>query len=213
MNPVARLSGNEFAYNGTNIKKRIAEYFNSLGNNVYSELFGDVALNTASIHDDFGHGKTKQKIAAFAAIKDIIQKGVVIDSDHKKIANLDRIKVAAKIEIGTDHYIAGVMLQRDANSQRLYMHDVWAINEKEMNQTETATPSTTEALSDEKHLFLTSILQNAYFFKKKETTSHSRMQYTDEDYMSVVEAGDLEAAQWMVDELRIREGPGLQWQD
>ena len=90
---------------------------------------------------------------------------MVINRENRKADNLERIVVAAKITIDSVPYIAGVMLQRDVNSQRLYIHDVWAINEKEMNNAETATPSTTEAPSDSYHLFLTTILQNAYNVK------------------------------------------------
>lgn len=44
MQPVKVLTGNEFSNNGKNLSENVLAYFNSLGNNVYSEEFGDVAL-------------------------------------------------------------------------------------------------------------------------------------------------------------------------
>ena len=58
----------------------------------------------------------------------------------------------------------GVMLQRDINSQRLYLHDV--ILEEEMPNNHELTWSLTGAQENEGHLFLTNILQNALNVKR-----------------------------------------------
>ena len=79
MNAVEELTGEEFSYDGTPLNKRVLRYFRELGNNIYSDVFGDVALNNSSVHDDLGHGKTKYKIASFKAVPAVIKKGVVID--------------------------------------------------------------------------------------------------------------------------------------
>ncbi len=162
MESIISLNGKELSYNGTSLKARLEKYFNLFGNNVYSPLFGDVGLTTASIHDDLGHGMTKQKAAAFYAIPNIILKEVVVNSEKRRGGRYDRIVVAAKIEIDKVPYVAGVMLQRDNQSQRLYAHDVWAISEEEMTSSQADTPSKTESEKNENHLFITTILRNAF---------------------------------------------------
>lgn len=161
MEVVKELTGKEFPKSNIPLQRRVLEFFDSLKNNVYSELFGDVALNNASVRDDLGHGKTSNKIVSFAAVPDVIKKGVVIDSQRRGNGNYDRIVVAAPITIATNKYIMGVMLQRDHQSQRMVLHDVVVINEKETSQSSKTAPSTTEVSETSDSLFLTNILQKA----------------------------------------------------
>lgn len=167
MQIVKKLSGNEFAKAEKPLSERVMDYFNSLNNNVYSDVFGDVALTNSSMRDDiYGHGRTTQKITAFAAIPEVIQQGVVIDSQKRGNGNYDRIIVAAPISIGADKYLMGVMLQRDHQSQRLYLHDVVAINEKETMVPPSTTPFTSEVESNNDSLYMTTILKKALNVKE-----------------------------------------------
>lgn len=171
MNAVKELTGEEFPYDGTPLNKRVLQYFNELGNNIYSNVFGDVALNNSSVHDDLGHGRTKYKIASFKAVPAVIKKGVVIDSQRRGNGNYDRIIVAAPIAIAKEPYIMGIMLQRDKQSQRLYLHDVVTISKKETTKAGEVTPITTETATLNDSLYMTSILLNAYNVKKNNPDS------------------------------------------
>ena len=174
MNAVEELTGEEFSYDGTPLNKRVLRYFRELGNNIYSDVFGDVALNNSSVHDDLGHGKTKYKIASFKAVPAVIKKGVVIDSQRRGNGNYDRIIVAAPITIAKESYIMGVMLQRDKQSQRLYLHDVVAISKKETTKVGEVTPITTETATLNDSLYMTSILLKAYNVKEKTTYPNAK---------------------------------------
>ena len=60
---------------------------------------------------------------------------------------------------GNERYYVGVMLQRDSNTQRLYIHDV--LQEKETADISHASSSIFKDAKNEDHLFLASIIHNA----------------------------------------------------
>ena len=158
MDVVKTLSGDEFKDDGNRLFDKVTAFFNSLGNNVYSDVFGDVALTRSSARSDIRHGLTKNKITSFAAIPEVIKNGTVIDY-FKKDSNLERIVVAAPISISDEKYYMGVMLQRDKSSQRLYLHDV--VIEKEPTSQTAEHLSTTGPLASEGKLYITNILHKA----------------------------------------------------
>ena len=69
----------------------------------------------------------------YAAVPSVLQNGVVVYQNVKNAHELERILVAAPVEVGAEHerMYVGVMLQRDPQNQRLYLHD--AITEKELD--------------------------------------------------------------------------------
>ena len=162
MQPVTKLTGNEFAKGDTDLMTQVLNYFDSLGNSVYSEQFGDVALTKSSWRSERRHGMTALKANTFAAVPKVIRNGVVIDYMQKHDGAVDRIVAAAPIQIGTDaDYYVGVMLQRDQQSQRLYLHDVVALkNQGQKNKTQTwhQNPDVSRSSSN---LDISSILRNA----------------------------------------------------
>lgn len=158
MDVVKTLSGDEFKSDGSRMLDRVIEFFDSLGNNVYSDTFGDVALTKSSARSEIRHGLTRSKVAAFAALPEVITNGVVIDSLDKG-QGLERLVVAAPIIIGTDKYYMGVMLQRNTQSQRLYAHDV--VIEKEPTALEAEHLSTTGPATNSGKLYITNILHKA----------------------------------------------------
>ena len=172
MDVVKRLTGNEFVKDSTPLDEKIREYFASLGNNIYSDVFGDVALTNSSIRSERRHGYTPPKIVAFAALPEVIKNGVVIESFEKN-RGVDRIVVAAPIRIGKEKYYMGVMLQRDVNSQRLYMHDV--VIEKETSSEVSGILDSTGPSLVSGNLYMTNILLNALKVKGG-TTEKSKSQ-------------------------------------
>ena len=66
-----------------------------------------------------------------AAVPSVLQNGVVVYQNVKNAHELERIPVAAPVEVCAEHerMYVGVMLQRDPQNQRLYLHDV--VTEKE----------------------------------------------------------------------------------
>ena len=166
MKAVAKVTGDELGPRSISIKERVTKYFASLGNNVHTEAFGDVALSNSSVHSEIRHGHTSTKVATYAAIPEVLRSGVVIYRKEKNRHGLERIVVAAPVEVGTnaEKMYVGVMLQRDPQTQRLYLHD--AVTEKEPAAQTDGHLSTTGPNGMESELYTTSILRNALNVKK-----------------------------------------------
>ena len=161
MESVKDIPAEKLQRTGKRPKELFTEYFESLGNSIYSPVFGDISLGKSSIKSEIRHGSTAEKIACIEAIPDVIEKGKVIFFENK-IGSDNRVKrivIAAPIQIAGKPYYMGVMLQRDPSTQYLYLHNV-AI-EKEMDPSSRAHLVTTGADEQSSHLSMTSILQNA----------------------------------------------------
>ena len=173
MSAVATVDASKLEKSGKSPKEMFAEYFSSLGGSLYSEEFGDIALGNSSVKSEIRHGLTAEKIASMEAIPSVIEKGRVVFC-AKKAGGVERIVVAAPIKIGDANYYMGVMLQRDAQTQYLYLHNV-AIEKEMPNSTETHL-LTSGVKEENGHLFITSILQNAINVKlqKQKNSSNKR---------------------------------------
>lgn len=161
MEAVARLSGNELGDRSIPLKNRVQAFFDSLGNNIRTDRFGDVALGNSSVRSEIRHGHTPQKVMTYAAIPAVLQNGVVVYQNTKNAHGLERILVAAPVEVGAEHekMYVGVMLQRDPQNQRLYLHDV--VTEKEFATGGDGHLNTTGPNASNGELYTTDILRNA----------------------------------------------------
>lgn len=122
--PVNRLTGNEFSEGGKRLSERVLEFFNSIGNKVVRKGFGEVLLDQTSIKSDIAHGLGRAKAITFAAVPDVIEKGKQIDfQSNWKNRSYDTYVFAAPVEIdGKRTYVAAIV-KSDINS-RLYLHEV-----------------------------------------------------------------------------------------
>ena len=161
MEPVVIVDAKKLEKTGKSPKEIFAEFFDNLGNNIKTEMFGDVALTNSSVKSEIRHGITAEKIASIEAIPTVLEQGKVIFSKTKPKSDIERIVVAAPIKIGQDDYYMGVMLQRDTQNQRLYLHNVVAIKAEEATYTSQDDSLTNWSDEDNSRLFITSILQNA----------------------------------------------------
>lgn len=161
MKEVAIIDAAALDKTGKSPKAMFEEYFQSLGNSIYSSVYGDIAVGKSSVKSEIRHGITANKIASMSAIPEVIEKGKVIFFENKTSGDerVKRIVIAAPIKIQNDPYYMGVMLQRDPSTQYLYLHNV-AI-EKEMAESSRAHLVTTGADEHNEHLSMTSILQKA----------------------------------------------------
>lgn len=162
MEPIGHFTGNELGDRSIPLDERVKVFFDSIGNNVYSEQFGDVSLGKSSINSEFRHGTTPVKVVTFAAVPDVIKHGKVIYTISKNNSGLERIIVAAPVTVGTpaEKMYTAVMLQRDPQTQRLYLHD--AITEKELDIRGTEHLKTHRGSdTTNSELYTTDILRNA----------------------------------------------------
>ena len=125
--PVARLTGNEFAKKeGYTLTGQVTEYYNSIGNIVISPDYGEVVLDEKGVDDDFAHGVGRIKAAAFAAVPKVIEKGIVIlpFGKYKAGENIVSAMIAAPIQIAEKEYICVVVLRKRREINKLYVHEV-----------------------------------------------------------------------------------------
>lgn len=167
MDAVMTIGAEKLEKTGKRPKDMFLEFFESLGNNITSPIYGDIALSNASAKSEIRHGVTAEKIASIEAIPAVIEKGEVIFHRVKPDSDVERIVICAPIKIGVEDYYMGVMLQRDTQSQRLYLHSVASLSTKEeATASSQADRVTNGALEDDNHLFMTSILQKAVDVKQ-----------------------------------------------
>lgn len=106
-----------------------------------------------------------------AAVPSVLQNGVVVYQNVKNAHELERIPVAAPVEVGAEHerMYVGVMLQRDPQNQRLYLHDV--VTEKEFTTGGNGHLNTTGPNAANGELFTADILRNALNVKSEQLSA------------------------------------------
>ena len=127
-NTVSNLSGNEFErVDGKTLTEQVAEYFESIGGKAMSPIYGEVILDEKGAEDSLSHGIGRNKAIAYAAVKDVIENGVLIDYDkNHKGRNYDSALIAAPIAIGGERYICEVVITRKQDN-RFYLHEVTSV--------------------------------------------------------------------------------------
>ena len=175
MEAVYTVDESNLVDSGKDIKEIYGEYFSAWGENIHSDVFGDIAVKNSSIRSEIRHGSTAEKIAAIEAIPSVIENGKVVEWMEKAPGSF-RIVVAAPIRIGNNPYYMGVMLQRDSQNQRLYLHDV--VIEKEASENSQDHLVTTGPYEENGNLFTTSILRKILDVKVKTPKSNSDVQYS-----------------------------------
>ncbi|GHT56322.1 hypothetical protein FACS189446_8400 [Bacteroidia bacterium] len=126
--PVTILTGNEFSKKeGMTLTQQVIEYYHSLGGKIISPVYGEIILDKQSVEDDFAHGVGRKKAIAFAAVPDVIEKGIVILplGHHKKDEKTVSAMIAAPIIINADEYACVVVIRQYASgNKKLYVHEV-----------------------------------------------------------------------------------------
>ncbi len=156
---------------------QVLEYFSSLDNSVYSEQFGDVGLSKSSWRSERRHGMTTDKAISFAAVPDAVKRGTVIDiySPEGK-PGIERIVVAAPAMMRKQLAYVGAVLQRDARTQRLYLHDVVSKSNQGLQPLTQTRPDAkgSQVSRGQAHLDIFIILLNALGVNTDEKTRFSQ---------------------------------------
>lgn len=121
-----------------------------------------------------------------AAVPSVLQNGVVVYQNVKNAHELERILVATPVEVGAEHerMYVGVMLQRDPQNQRLYLHDV--VTEKEFTTGGNGHLNTTGPNAANGELYTADILRNALNVKSEQhSAGRSIEEMTGEDLSNV----------------------------
>lgn len=140
MQPVSRITGNEFQKGEVDLITQVANFFKSLGNKAFNEEIGSVTVDRRGAKTDIAHGIGRKKAASFQAVFDVINNGKVVDyQTNWKERGYDTAVVAAPITIGTTPYYMGVVLTRSQGENRFYVHEVFATDEKGTSPFKTGT--------------------------------------------------------------------------
>lgn len=163
MDSVYAIDASKLVPGEKSIKDIYRDYFTTWGENIHSDLFGDIAVKNSSIRSEMRHGSTPVKVASIEAIPSVIHNGKIVEC-IKKDSGVLRIVVAAPVKIGDAPYFMGVMLQRDSQNQRLYLHDV--VIEKEASGSASEHLDSTGPHAENENLYTSSILDKIVEVKR-----------------------------------------------
>lgn len=114
------------------IENWAAELFAKQGGVARRDGFGEVLLDYRAAKTSMAHsGANLYKKAAFAAVKDVIERGALVL--EKSDAQEDSFYFSAPVDIDGRTNIETVLVHRDPNTQRMYLHSV-ATKENLLNQ-------------------------------------------------------------------------------
>jgi len=141
--PVAVLTGNEAPQKGfAALRQWATDLFRQQGGKAHHPEVGEVLLDARAVRDSSAHGMSPYKAAAFAAVKDVIEQGVlVLEARH---GNTDSLYISAPVRIGEVDNIATALVHRHPQTQRLYLHGV-STKKGLLESARTATPDASTA--------------------------------------------------------------------
>lgn len=130
--PVAALTGQEFqktAGDSRNLRTKVIDFFNSLGNKVTRKDLGDIELNTSGVRDSLAHGYGKLKAATFAALPQVLEQGELIAHNGPYEGHwYDSYVISAPVRVGNETVYVGALVIKDTK-QRYKLHEVLTTNE------------------------------------------------------------------------------------
>ncbi|MDR1298934.1 MAG: hypothetical protein LBJ84_01615, partial [Oscillospiraceae bacterium] len=169
MQPVATLTGDEFRNESGTVLQKIGKFFKGVGS-VENPDIGAISLTESGVRDSLSHGFGNEKIAAFAAVPDVLREGKVIQSsDNYEGRNYDTFVIAAPVTINKTPYFEGVVVMRqESNSiQRYYMHEVWTENEETGARSQTDVTQKGKLASGSPASTVNSVLQDLWNVKRE----------------------------------------------
>lgn len=122
--PVAEI--NNVEVNLGSSKERVewaTKIIEPFGGTVHNPELGEIIINRRSVKDTLQHGyQNAVKMKSFYALKDVIEKGVVIaKAKHDKMQSFI---ISAPVRIDGMDYIANVTVRQDHNPAKMYVHSV-----------------------------------------------------------------------------------------
>lgn len=125
MTNVNEVTGNEIPKEGK-IVDRIMAFVDKEGNVVNRKGFGNVIFSKARIKNSMiGHRSSDIKIESFAAVPDVIKNGIQIDyQSNWKNRSYDTYVFAAPVGYKGTRIYMGVIVQKDNQRNRYYLHEV-----------------------------------------------------------------------------------------
>lgn len=127
--PVSTLSGNEFEKKeGQTFVDQVSSFFESQGGKANS-AFGEVLLDRKGVKNSKNHGMSRIKAVAFAAVKDVLENGMVaLPMDYYGTGGKKQPTgiIVAPVEIDNKRYYCAVEVIQNTENNRLYVHEAFA---------------------------------------------------------------------------------------
>lgn len=126
MSDVVSLEGNPHKKNPDKDFLTMAqEYFDEIGRNAVSPVFGDVHLANSGLRHLTHIGVTSRRSALLRAVKPVIENGRIVHIENDHDGNgFDTAMVAAPVSVdGTPYYMGVIIKQGNGGDNSYYMHD------------------------------------------------------------------------------------------
>ena len=120
--PVAVLRGDEAPQGYPLLRAWATKVFKDAGGQAVNPELGAVVLDERAVRDSMAHGMNPFKAVGFAAVKDVLEKGVVVMQATQ--SNQDSFYVSAPVRIKGADDILTVLVHRNPETQRMYLHSV-----------------------------------------------------------------------------------------
>lgn len=136
--PIVKLNGTEFSpVEGETLRTQVLSFFMSQGGSANTP-FGNVLLDKRGVKNDLSHPNYLNKTHAFAAVKDVLEKGkVTTPFDYHDVHGKKQPTgiITGYIVIGEQPFKMDVTVIGNADGEmRLYCHDVYQIPITENHQ-------------------------------------------------------------------------------
>jgi len=120
--PVAVLRGDEAPRGYPLLRAWATCAFEQFGSKATNPDLGEVVLDGRSVRDSMAHGMNPAKAVAFAAAKDVIERGALVVRARQ--GNQDSFYVSAPVHISDRDSIVTVLVRCNQHVQRMYLHSV-----------------------------------------------------------------------------------------
>lgn len=120
---IADLPGDQAPKGYPALRAWATKLFEDAGGKVTHPVLGDVVLDARAVKDSMGHGMNPFKAEAFAVVPQVLEKGVVVAEGQQGRDGIGYF-VSAPVRIAGAEDVVTVLVRRDPNSQRMYLHSV-----------------------------------------------------------------------------------------
>jgi len=123
--PVTVLRGDEAPHAGyAKLREWATHLFEKeWGGVVKNPEIGPVVLNAQSVRDSVAHSMNPAKAVAFASVKDVLGRGTVLARGIRS-KDAQSYFIGAPVQIDGEISVVVAIVNKDANTQRMYLHSV-----------------------------------------------------------------------------------------
>lgn len=127
MESVYALTGKEFVKSNIKLDEQVLNEYKKIGYKARNPVVGEVELNRSAIRDAMNHALGNRfKVAAFAAVPDVIEKGQVFSyiENWKEKPEDARVVIGARVTYGGEKAFEIVVAKVKTRTNTLYLQDV-----------------------------------------------------------------------------------------